>query len=144
MTPLLHSHSGLRYLVLLAGILALAYFAYGLATKRPFDKTGRILGSVFVGLLDLQILLGLAMVFMGLYYPQLMGHLAMMLLAAVVAHVLLVINRKRPTPNWVLPLAGVALALLLIVGGIMAIGRGVFEMRVGRGAAVSDTANDRS
>jgi len=125
MNILFQAHSGLRYLVLLVGVVALAYFVSGLATKRPVDKGVRILGAAFTGLLDLQIVLGLLMVAMGRYYPQLIGHIAMMLLAAAVTHVLLVVNRKRPSPGYVLPLVAVAVALALISGGIMAIGRGV-------------------
>ncbi len=126
MNFLFHAHSGLRYLVLLAGLVALAYFVSGLATKRPVGKGVRVLGALFTGLLDLQILLGLIMVAMGRYYPRLIGHIVMMVLAAAVTHALLVINRKRPTPGYVLPLVAVLVALALIVGGIMAIGRGVF------------------
>jgi hypothetical protein len=125
MNILFQAHSGLRYLVLLVGVVALAYFVSGLATKRPVDKGVRILGAAFTGLLDLQILLGLIMVAMGRYYPQLIGHIAMMLLAAALTHVLLVVNRKRPNPGYVLPLIAVAGSLALISGGIMAIGRGV-------------------
>ena len=125
MNFLFQAHSGLRYLVLLAAVVALAYFVSGLVMKRPVDKGVRILGSIFTGLLDLQIVLGLAMVAMGRFYPQLIGHIAMMLLAAAVTHVLLVLNRKRPSPGYVLPLIAVVVALALIAGGTMAIGRGV-------------------
>jgi hypothetical protein len=127
MNFLFQAHSGLRYLVLLAGFVALAYFVSGLAMKRPVDKGVRVLGSIFTGLLDLQVVLGLIMVAMGRFYPQLIGHLVMMLLAVAVTHVLLVVNRKRPSPGYVLPLVAVLVALALIAGGIMAIGRGVFS-----------------
>ena len=46
---LFHAHSGLRYLVLLAGVAALVYFAVGLATKRPVTKAVRILGPTRIG-----------------------------------------------------------------------------------------------
>ncbi|MBX3202744.1 MAG: hypothetical protein KF850_04335 [Labilithrix sp.] len=36
------------------------------------------------------------------------------------------LDRRRAEPTLTLPLVGVALALLLIVGGVMAIGRGLF------------------
>lgn len=131
MTALFHAHSGLRFLVLLAAAVAMAYSAYGLASKRPFDKAGRVLGAIFVGLLDLQILLGLAMVAMGFWYPALMGHLSMMVVGAAVAHVVLARNRKREKPTWRAPLLGIGASLALIVLGIMAIQRGVFAMSVG-------------
>jgi hypothetical protein len=125
MNILFQAHSGIRYLVLLVGLVALAYFVSGLAAKRPVGKPVRILGSAFVGLLDLQILLGIIMVAMGRYYPRLIGHIVMMLVAAAVTHVLLVVNRKRSNPGYLLPLIAVALALALIAGGLMAIGRGL-------------------
>lgn len=124
MNFLYHAHSGLRYLVLLAGVAGLVYFAMGLATKRPVGKPVRILGAAYSGLLDLQIVLGILMVAMGRYYPALIGHIVMMLLAAGVTHALLVVNRRRPQPGYLLPLLAVAISLALIVGGIMAIGRG--------------------
>ena len=121
-----YAHSGLRYLVLLAGVLALAYFAFGLATKRPFDKGGRILGASFAGLLHTQVLLGILVLVTRFYYPALIGHIVLMALATVTAQVTMAVNRRRPQPGFVLPLAGVVLALVFIIGGIMAIGRGVF------------------
>ncbi|NVJ00579.1 hypothetical protein HV824_21015 [Myxococcus sp. AM009] len=123
---LFYAHSGLRYLVLLAGILALAYFAYGLATRKPFDKLGRILGSAYSGLLQLQVLLGVGVLVTRFYYPALIGHIVMMVLAAGVAQATLSINRRKPRPAFVLPLVGVVVSIVFIIGGIMAIGRGVF------------------
>ncbi|GEL71288.1 hypothetical protein HUW63_22805 [Myxococcus sp. AM001] len=123
---LFYAHSGLRYLVLLAGILALAYFAYGLATRKPFDKLGRILGSAYSGLLQLQVLLGVGVLVTRFYYPALIGHIVMMVLAAGVAQATLSINRRKPQPAFVLPLVGVVVSIVFIIGGIMAIGRGVF------------------
>ncbi|MBM7118122.1 hypothetical protein [Archangium primigenium] len=127
MNVLFKAHSGLRYLVLVVGLLAVVYFVSGLVSKRPADKKVRILGSSFAGLLDTQILLGLVLLGSGWpFQPMLWGHLSLMLLAAVLAHVLLVVNRRRPQPGFLLPLIGVGGALLLISLGILAIGRGVF------------------
>jgi hypothetical protein len=123
MNILFHAHSGLRYLVLLAGLIALGWFAYGLATKRPVDRSVRILGSSFVGLLDTQVLLGVLLLTTWPYYPALIGHIVMMVLAAGLAHALLVVNRRRANPGYLLPLIAVAGALVLILGGILAIGR---------------------
>jgi len=127
MNTLLSIHSYLRYLVLLVGVVAVAYYAFGLATKRPVDKLVRILGSSFAGLLDTQILLGIIGVALGRYYPALIGHIVMMVLAAGLAHALLVVNRKRPNPGYLLPLIGVGGALVLVAGGIFAIGRSLLS-----------------
>jgi|SRR6218665_162963 len=128
---LFKAHSGLRYLVLLMGLIALAYFVFGLVTKRPVDKKVRILGSSFAGLLDTQVLLGIVLLGSGWpFQPMLWGHLSLMVLAAVVAHVLLVVNRRRAQPGFLLPLLGVGGALVLVCLGILAIGRGVFSSTV--------------
>ena len=128
MNALFAAHSGLRYLVLLAGLVAVVYFALGLAQKRPYTRAVRTVGAIFSGLMDLQILLGLILVAMGRYYPQLIGHIVLMVLAAVVVHVLLARNRKRPQPGYALPLAGVVLGLALLVAGILAIRPSIFFM----------------
>jgi vacuolar-type H+-ATPase subunit I/STV1 len=131
MRALLMSHSGLRYLVLVALVALAAYCLYGLLTKKPAGRPLRILGAVFVGLLDVQLLLGLVLVAMGAWYPALAGHLAMMLGAAVVAHVTLAVNRRRPVPGYAIPLGGAVGAALLIVGGVMAIRCGPLSMGCG-------------
>ena len=128
MTPLFHAHSGLRFLILLLGVVNVVVLGAGLVTKKPFGKVHRILGASFAGSIHLQVLLGLALVAMGRWYPALIGHLAMMLLAAVVAQAAMTVNRRRASPGMQLPLIGVVVVLLCIFGGVMAIGRGLFTM----------------
>ncbi|MDE3002541.1 MAG: hypothetical protein OXU33_14230 [Gemmatimonadota bacterium] len=122
---LLHAHSGLRYLVLLMGLVVVAYAAYGLATKAEYGKHMRVLSAIFTGVIDLTVLLGVIMLFTGMFYPQLAGHIAMMILAAAVAHVVHGVMKRRPpeaqtfTPH----IVGTLIVLACIVAGIMAIGR---------------------
>ncbi len=127
MTGLFHAHSGLRYVVLLLAVVNLVVLLAGLASKKPFGKLHRALGAAFAGTLHLQVVLGIVMVALGTYYPKLIGHFAMMILAAVLAQVTMSINRRKPTPGFQLPLIGVGGALVLIIGGIMAISRGVLQ-----------------
>lgn len=128
MTGLYYAHSGLRYLVLLAGILAVLYYAYARATERPIDRPARIVGAAYTGLLDLQIVLGLVTVLAGIYYPALIGHIVLMLLAAAVAHGASVLTKNTADVRryHAVRLAGVLVSLLLVAGGIMAIGRRLF------------------
>lgn len=128
MTALFHAHSGLRYLVLLLGVVNLVVLVAGLVQRKPYAKIHRILGASFVGSLHLQVVLGIALVALGRWYPALIGHLVMMLLAATVAQVTVVLNRKRPQPGLQLPLIGVVLAFVCIFVGVMAIGRNVLSM----------------
>lgn len=128
MLGLYHAHSGLRFLVLLLGVANLVVLGIGVARKEPFGKLHRVLGAAFAGSLHLQVLLGAAMVALGRYYPALIGHMVMMVLAAVVAQATSSVNRRRAEPALTLPLVGVVLALLFIAGGVMAIGRGLFTV----------------
>ena len=122
---LFYAHSGLRYLVLLAGILVLGYAGYGQATKREYDKTMRILAAVFTGLIDLTALVGVAHLLTGVFYPQLGGHIVSMVLAVAVAHVISAVMKRRPVAERTfLPhIVGTLVVLALIAAGILAIGR---------------------
>ena len=130
MNALLHAHSGFRFIVLVLGFLNVLILGIGLVRKKPFGRPHRALGAAFAGSLHLQVILGITLVAMGRYYPQLIGHFVMMILAAVLAQVCMSVNRRRPQPGLVLPMIGVSGALLLITGGVMAIGRGLFTMTV--------------
>lgn len=125
---LLSAHSGLRYLVLLLGILVVAYAAYGMATKRPYDKTMRILGASFTGVLDLTLMVGLAYLFTSQFYPQLAGHITMMVMAVVVAHVVSAVMRRRPPEQRTYGphLVSALIVLGLVSFGILAIRPSIF------------------
>ena len=127
MNMLYMAHSGLRFLVLLAGLGALIALAIGGFSGRSV-RAARGLTSAFTGLLDLQIVLGVALVIGGIFYGALTGHLTLMLVAAVAAHVAGVRARRESDERRAnrTRLIGVAVALLCIVLGITAIGRGVF------------------
>jgi hypothetical protein len=122
---LVHAHSGLRYLVLLAGLASFLYSIIAAVTARPWDRGGRVLLTTFIGLLDLQVLLGLVLVFIWPFYPALWGHIVMMVLAAAAAHFTGIMNRRRPPEHrrHLTAALGVAGAVILVVGGITAIGR---------------------
>ena len=126
MNFLYHAHSGLRYLVLLAAVAAIVALAYALASHRG-ARAARILPAVFTGLLDLQILLGIGLVMGGLFPDAVVGHLVMMIIAAAVAHGASVLAKRASSVQreQVTRLIGIVVALALIVGGIMALGRSV-------------------
>jgi hypothetical protein len=120
-----HAHSGVRYLALLFGIGVLGYALFGAATKRPYDKPMRILGSAFAGSMHLQILLGVALGLTGRFAPQVMGHVMMMLLAAASAQIPVSVMRRRPaeTRTYLPHVVWTLVALGLMYGGTAAIGR---------------------
>ena len=121
----LNAHSGLRYLILLAGVLTILYATYGVASGRAYDKTIRILASSFVGTLHLQILLGVALLLSGLFSSALIGHIFMMVFAAASAQIPVSVMRRRPEENksYLPHGVGALVALALIWGGVTAIGR---------------------
>ena len=121
----LNAHSGLRYLILLTGVLTVLYATYGVASGRAYDKTIRILASSFVGTLHLQILLGVALLLSGLFSSALIGHIFMMVFAAASAQIPVSVMRRRPEENksYLPHGVGALVALALIWGGVTAIGR---------------------
>jgi hypothetical protein len=127
---LFYAHSGLRFLVLLAAVIAIAVLLWGWSSRRPFAGQSRAVTAVFTGVLDLQVTLGILVVLTRPWYGALMGHLIMMVAAAMAAHGITVYARKQPDARraHMISLIGVALALALILGGIMAIRNSPFQM----------------
>lgn len=125
MTALLYAHSGNRYLILLVGVATVLYGLYGWATRRSYDRGIKFLGAAFSGLLDLQILMGLLMIFTGTFYPALIGHIMVTVFAAVAAHLPVAVMKRRPAEQKTFaPHAAWAIvALVLIWGGVLAIGK---------------------
>jgi hypothetical protein len=135
-TGLLHLHSGLRYLVLLAAVIALGYAIFGWVTGRSYDRGMRASASAFAGLLHLQILIGFVILVSGRLAGgiggALIGHLFMMLFAAAAAQIPLSVMRRRPPEERSYPPHAISIivALVLIWVGIASIGRGLFEAAV--------------
>lgn len=123
------AHSGLRFLVLVGGLFVILYAAVGFFGKREYSSAMGRLASVFAGLLHLQLLLGFALLFTQPFYTMIIGHLFMMLAAAAVAQFTASVVKRRPPERKTYGphLAGGVLALALMAGGIVAIGRGVLE-----------------
>lgn len=126
MNMLFQAHSGIRYLVLIAGLVALLMALVGMANRKPVPSL-RVMLSAFTGLLDLQVLLGAVLVVGGLFYKALIGHMVMMVLAAVIAHVGAAKAKQQTDGMQALRtrFITVFISLILIVGGITSIGRGI-------------------
>ncbi|MEZ4415971.1 MAG: hypothetical protein R3E10_09450 [Gemmatimonadota bacterium] len=126
------AHSGIRYLALALGVASVVYALFGVLTRRPYDKGMRILATAFAGTLHLQVLLGFAVLFSGRFYTGVFLHFLVMALAAVVAQLPPSVMRRRPPAerSFVPHLVGGLIALALLVGGILALGRGVFQSTV--------------
>ena len=124
MDILFAAHSGLRYLVLLAAVGAIAWFTWGKLSSRPFVRPAPTVLAACTGLVDLQVLLGIVLLLGGRRPPVVWGHVALMLSAVVALHLAGGIHKRRPQPaGFGLPLLGVALALGLMLVGILSLGR---------------------
>ena len=123
------AHSGLRFLVLLAGLFVILYALVGFFGKREYSTAMARLATVFAGLLHLQVLSGVAVLFSRPFYTQLIGHFFMMLMAAGVAQFVSSVMKRRPPEkkSYGPHLVGGVLAFILIWAGIVAIGRGVLQ-----------------
>lgn len=125
-----YAHSGIRYLIIAFGAIALLYAIYGLLGRRSYDKNMRVLGASFAGALHLQILVGITLLLTGRFGPAVGAHFVLMAFAAAAAQLPVSVMRRRPPaersygPHVVLTL----LALALVVSGIMALGRSPFGM----------------
>lgn len=117
-------HSWFRYLVLLSGLAVIGYAVYGLAMHRPHDKTMSVLGSLFRSMMDLTAILGVAVLFTGLFPAGLGGHIILMLLATAISHVVPSVMRRRPPSKRTYPpyIVATAAALVLVVLGTLAAG----------------------
>lgn len=105
---LLHLHSGFRWLILLAAVLAVLKSIVGLFGGSKYGKFDRIIAPSFVGLMHLQFLIGLILYFFLSPYTSNFSfnmsdevirfwsveHLALMLFAVVAAQVGRSISKK--------------------------------------------------
>ncbi len=130
---LLMAHSGVRYIVLLFGVLAAVYALVGVLRGSPYNRTMSILGSAFAGSIHLQILLGFGVIFSGRFFSALVGHMFLMAMAAFVAQIISSTMRRKPEQErtYMPHLIGSVVALLLIAAGIMSIGRSILGSTVG-------------
>lgn len=117
-------HSGWRYVVLLAGLIALVLSLAGFREGRLSAGALRVI-RLYTTALDLQLLAGVGLLVVRPFFPALIGHLVLMVATVAVAHLLSVTLKRRPPERRTPALAatGVGITLLLIVGGILAIGR---------------------
>lgn len=122
------AHSGLRYLVLLAGVIAVGYAIYGVATRLAWSNLANQIAAVFVGVTRINLLIGIILwiwklvqfgwaslgTTFGILHPLLM-------IAALGVMEAMDARRKRQTVDsdkWRLLLIGTGVPLILIALGV--------------------------
>lgn len=126
---LLHLHSGLRYLVLLAGLALVVYALRGVALKQPHDRTMKRLAITFRSLMDVTLFSGIVMVTVGYNFNADAGmHVVLMVLATVVSHVVpAVMRRRKQEQRTLMPYAvATAVVVALVIVGTLSLGRPAF------------------
>lgn len=120
MNIVLEIHSIIRFLVLLLAIVGIVLGLIGLAQKKAPAKTDLTVGSIFLGLYDLQMLLGLLVILLGGLTNAL--HPVVMFVGLVVAHVLQSMARRAEGANvQMMRLALYIVPLAIILVGLAAI-----------------------
>lgn len=128
-TILLTVHSWVRWLALLAAIIALVKHLIGWLGGGRYDGTARGSMAAFTGLLDLNVLIGLIQLIAGWSgyaaggFPRTqIEHAFALLIAAVVAHLPGRLWRDKPdSVRYRNTFFAIAVSVLLVVAGIMAL-----------------------
>lgn len=110
-------HSLLRWLILIVALVVIVKHAIGLVQNHPYDRLSGVLMSVFSGMMDLQVLLGIIFITTGLFIYRI-EHALVMILAAVVAHLSAAWKKKDDRVRYRNNLLAVIAAVILIVIGV--------------------------
>ncbi len=87
MDILITIHGEFRWLVLLAALIAIVKFSIGLFKKQDYTATDSKIMLAYTILLDIQVLLGLIILFFGGGFNQVrLEHATTMIIAVIVAH----------------------------------------------------------
>jgi hypothetical protein len=121
-------HSWLRFLVLALNLAFLGVAARGHFSRAPFSKGGKVLGSAWVGVMHLQVLVGAALALSGFWQPRDLGHVVLIVAGVAIAQVLMSVNRRAPTPGWKKPMLAALISLVSLTLGIFAIGKMPWSM----------------
>jgi uncharacterized membrane protein len=105
------------------GIAVVVYAIRGAASKAPYDHRMRVMGGVFAVLIDFNVFIGFAALFGRPFQPYVIGHILVMVFAAVTGHIVPAVMKRRPMEERTyLPHAvSAVVALGLVIAGILAL-----------------------
>ncbi len=113
-------HSLVRFLIIIIAVVGVIKTIVNLARQAAPAGADRGIGSAFLGLYDLQVLLGLLIILLGGLTNAI--HPIIMFIGVIIGHVLQRMSRQGTgnSANWTL-LALYIVPLLIILGGLAAI-----------------------
>ncbi|MCA9868193.1 MAG: hypothetical protein KIS95_02980 [Anaerolineae bacterium] len=120
MDTLMTIHGEIRWLVALAAVIVVVKFLIGWLGKRPYAPIDRTLLMIFTILLDINVLLGLILLFFGGGFsgPRL-EHATTMILAVIAAHMTAMWrNTADSSIKYRNQMLLVLLALVLVIFGV--------------------------
>lgn len=122
MSFVLTLHGEIRWLVALVGLIAIVKYSLGMMRRSEFKGVDRALMGIFTGLLDLNLLFGLVLLFgLGGGLPGFrIEHATTMLLAVIAAHLAVIWRRSvDSTAKFRNSLVVVIVALALVAVGVI-------------------------
>ncbi len=127
LTLLRAAHSGVRWLVVIASIVALLWLTYGLVTRRRYDRLSQRIMTLFSSLVGLQWLIGIVfLIVLGAATTFAVRtrweHAVTMTLVLAVAHVHMMLKRRSDRVRWIGGLVSIVAALVLVYVGVSLVG----------------------
>jgi cytochrome bd-type quinol oxidase subunit 2 len=121
---LFHTHSFIRWLVVLSTLAAIVWMARGLLQKRTYDQLDRRVMTIFSSLVGAQWVVGLILfVSQGIFnLRERWEHLVTMTLVLAVAHVHMMLKKRDDRTRYLGGLISVVVALLLVFAGVAVLG----------------------
>lgn len=121
---LLTLHSIVRWIVVIMAIIAMVKFAAGWLGKMPFKPMDRGLMAGFTGMLDLQMLLGLILLFVLGFVGYRLEHAGTMIVAIVLVHLARRWQNAPDTIRFRNNFLVILVAMLLIIVGVYILPQG--------------------
>lgn len=109
-------HSLLRFVILVVALAGVVLALVSISNKQLLEKQQRMLAAAFVGLYDLQALVGILLILLGGLTQAV--HPLVMLIGVIVAHGLQSMTKREAGPN----AAVTRLALFVVPLAIIAVG----------------------
>jgi hypothetical protein len=118
-------HSGVRWLVVLATVVAIIAILIGLLQRRDYQTFARRWMSIFSSLVGLQWLIGVVLIIVkGQYLSFQWEHAAIMTVALVVAHLYLAFRRRDDQTRYVASLVVIIVTAIIVFVGVARLPQG--------------------